>query len=106
MIRRHCQSQGRLSNRRFAEVSVTTIGNGSLLEGLHGDGPVCRPGTTRTPWRGGVGRRPLTGFNQVGSEVHCDETGPAIRPVLEGLVAGKPPPMADDQVCGDGGRRG
>lgn len=52
---------------------------------------------------GGIGMRPLMGFRQVGIEVFHDETRPEIRPVVEDLIAGKLPQIADNQVCGGGG---
>ncbi|OPY10516.1 MAG: Dinitrogenase iron-molybdenum cofactor [Syntrophus sp. PtaB.Bin001] len=53
---------------------------------------------------GGIGMRPLMGFRQVGINVYYDATRPAIRPVVEDLIAGKLPKIEDDQVCGGGGR--
>ena len=52
---------------------------------------------------GGIGMRPLMGFRQVGIDVYYDAQRPAIRPVVEDLIAGKLPMIADDQVCGGGG---
>ncbi len=52
---------------------------------------------------GGIGMRPLMGFRQVGIEVYYDGTRPEIRPVVEDLIAGKLPLIAEDQVCGGGG---
>lgn len=51
---------------------------------------------------GGIGTRPLMGFRQVGIDVYYDETRPEIRPVVEDLIAGRLPIIADDQVCGGG----
>ncbi len=55
---------------------------------------------------GGIGMRPLMGFRQVGIDVYHDETRPEIRPVVEDLIAGKLPMIADNQVCGGGGMGG
>ena len=52
---------------------------------------------------GGIGMRPLMGFRQVGIEVFHDASRPEIRPVVEDLIAGKLPQIADNQVCGGGG---
>lgn len=52
---------------------------------------------------GGIGMRPLMGFNQVGIEVYYDGERRDIRPVVEDMVAGKLPMIAEDQVCGGGG---
>jgi predicted Fe-Mo cluster-binding NifX family protein len=52
---------------------------------------------------GGIGMRPLMGFRQVGIDVYYDAERPAIRPVVEDLIAGKLPIIGDDQVCGGGG---
>jgi len=51
---------------------------------------------------GGIGMRPLMGFRQVGIDVYHDETRPEIRPVVEDLIAGRLPQIADNQVCGGG----
>ncbi len=55
---------------------------------------------------GGIGMRPLMGFRQVGIDVYHDSTRPEIRPVVEDLIAGKLPQIADNQVCGGGGEMG
>ena len=52
---------------------------------------------------GGIGMRPLMGFRQVGIDVYHDAIRPAIRPVVEDLIAGKLAIIGDDQVCGGGG---
>jgi predicted Fe-Mo cluster-binding NifX family protein len=52
---------------------------------------------------GGIGMRPLMGFRQVGIDVYYDPERPEIKPVVEDLIAGKLPMIADDQVCGGGG---
>ena len=52
---------------------------------------------------GGIGMRPLMGFRQVGIDVYHDSNRPDIRPVVEDLIAGKLPQIADNQVCGGGG---
>ena len=54
---------------------------------------------------GGIGMRPLMGFRQVGIEVYHDAERAEIRPVVEDLIAGSLPQIADDQVCGGGGGR-
>ncbi len=52
---------------------------------------------------GGIGMRPLMGFRQVGIDVYHDAERSDIKPVVEDLIAGKLPIIADDQVCGGGG---
>ena len=52
---------------------------------------------------GGIGMRPLMGFKQVGIDVYHDDQRPEIKPVVEDLIAGKLPRIAEDQVCGGGG---
>lgn len=52
---------------------------------------------------GGIGMRPLQGFNQVGIEVYYDGERRDIRPVVEDMIAEKLPIIANDQVCGGGG---
>lgn len=52
---------------------------------------------------GGIGLRPLMGFKQVGIEVYHDAERHAIRPVVEDLIQGKLPLIAENQVCGGGG---
>ena len=55
---------------------------------------------------GGTGMRPLMGFRQVGIDVYYDVTRHEIKPVVEDLIAGKLPLIADNQVCGGGGFNG
>ena len=52
---------------------------------------------------GGIGMRPLMGFKGVGIDVFYDAERGDIRPVVEDLIQGKLPMIADDQVCGGGG---
>jgi len=52
---------------------------------------------------GGIGMRPLMGFRQVGIEVFYDGERRDIRPVVEDMIAGRLPMIAEDQVCGGGG---
>ena len=53
---------------------------------------------------GGIGMRPLMGFQQVGIEVFHDAERPEIKPVVEDMLAGKIPMIRSDQVCGGGGQ--
>jgi predicted Fe-Mo cluster-binding NifX family protein len=52
---------------------------------------------------GGIGMRPLQGFNQAGIDVYYDGERRDIRPVVEDMIAAKLPIIGDDQVCGGGG---
>ncbi len=52
---------------------------------------------------GGIGMRPLMGFRQVGIDVFYDVDRAEIKPVVEDLISGSLPAIADDQVCGGGG---
>jgi len=52
---------------------------------------------------GGIGMRPLMGFNQVGIDVYHDAERIDIRPVVEDMIAGKVPMITENQVCGGGG---
>ena len=51
---------------------------------------------------GGIGMRPLMGFNQVGIDVYFDSQRPHIRPVVEDLIAGNLSIITTDQTCGGG----
>lgn len=51
---------------------------------------------------GGIGMRPLMGFRQVGIDVFYDADRIEIKPVVEDLISGTLPAIADDQVCGGG----
>ncbi|MCP3890311.1 MAG: dinitrogenase iron-molybdenum cofactor biosynthesis protein [Desulfobulbaceae bacterium] len=55
---------------------------------------------------GGIGMRPLMGFNQVGIDVYYDGERRDIRPVVEDMIAAKLPKIAENQVCGGGGGQG
>ena len=48
---------------------------------------------------GGIGRRPLEGFKQVGIDVYYDTRHTTVKPVVEDLIAGILPLMGLDQVC-------
>ena len=52
---------------------------------------------------GCIGMRPLMGFRQAGIAVYHDDQRPDIRPVVEDLIGGRLPMIADGQVCGGGG---
>lgn len=52
---------------------------------------------------GGIGMRPLQGFNQVGIDVYYDGERRDIRPVVEDMIAEKLPIIGEHQVCGGGG---
>ncbi len=51
---------------------------------------------------GGIGLRPLMGFKQVGIDVYHDAERAEIKPVVEDLIKGELPLIAQDQVCGGG----
>ena len=51
---------------------------------------------------GGIGMRPLAGFNQAGIDVYHDATRDDIRPVVEDLISGTLQLIESDQVCGGG----
>jgi predicted Fe-Mo cluster-binding NifX family protein len=49
---------------------------------------------------GGIGMRPLAGFNQVGIDVYYEATCAEIRLVVEDLISGALQLIKSDQVCG------
>ncbi len=51
----------------------------------------------------GIGRRPLTGFNEVGIDVFVDTDDPKISPTVEKLLKGELQKMSLDEACGGGG---
>ncbi len=52
---------------------------------------------------GGIGLRPLMGFQQFNIDVYHEAERADIKPVVEDLVAGKLSVIRNDQVCGGGG---
>ncbi len=48
---------------------------------------------------GGIGMRPLRGFQQAGIEVYFDDKQIEIRPIVEDLIAGNLEVIADNQTC-------
>ena len=52
---------------------------------------------------GGMGMRPLMGFNDVGIDVYHESKHPGIRAVVEDLIAGNLTKMSPQQACGGGG---
>jgi len=51
---------------------------------------------------GGIGMRPLMGFNQVGIRVYHEAQTLEIKPVLDAFIAGRVPEIQENQVCGGG----
>ena len=51
----------------------------------------------------GIGMRPLTGFAEAGIDVYHDNINPAIKPVVESLIAGKLQIISANQTCHGGG---
>lgn len=51
---------------------------------------------------GGIGLRPLMGFNQFNIKVYYEVERGEIRPVVEDLIAGNIPLIQENQVCGGG----
>lgn len=52
---------------------------------------------------GGIGMRPLMGFNQVGIKVYHEAETLEIKPVLDAFIAGSVAEIQPNQVCGGGG---
>ncbi len=52
---------------------------------------------------GGIGRRPLEGFAQVGIDVFFDSVNPNVKTVVEDLIANKLEKISPNQACGGGG---
>ena len=52
---------------------------------------------------GGIGKRPLEGFAQVGIDVYFDSVNPDVKTVVENLIADKLEKISPDQACGGGG---
>ena len=52
---------------------------------------------------GGIGRRPLEGFAQVGIDVYFDSVNPHVKTVVEDLIANKLEKISPDQACSGGG---
>ena len=53
---------------------------------------------------GGIGMRPLMGFQEVGIDVYYDGERRDIRPVVEDMAAEKLVQITENQVCGGGGQ--
>jgi predicted Fe-Mo cluster-binding NifX family protein len=49
---------------------------------------------------GGMGTRPLVGFNQAGIKVFYETTQPSVRTALEMFLEGKLPEMLPQNACG------
>ncbi|MEE9118946.1 MAG: NifB/NifX family molybdenum-iron cluster-binding protein [Calditrichia bacterium] len=52
---------------------------------------------------GGIGRRPLEGFAQVGIDVYFDSVNPHVKTVVEHLIANRLEKISPDQACDGGG---
>ncbi len=55
---------------------------------------------------GGIGMRPLMGFNQFNIDVYHEAECSEIKPVVEDLIKGKLSIIQSDQTCGGGGNGG
>jgi predicted Fe-Mo cluster-binding NifX family protein len=51
---------------------------------------------------GGIGMRPLIGFQQAGIKVYFENRRIDIRPVVEDMILGRLPLISENQVCGGG----
>ncbi len=51
---------------------------------------------------GGIGMRPLAGFNQAGIDVYHDANRTEIKPVVDDLISGTLQLIKSDQICGGG----
>lgn len=52
---------------------------------------------------GGIGRRPLVGFGEVGIDVYFDSVSLHVKTVVDNLIADKLEKISLDQACGGGG---
>ncbi len=52
---------------------------------------------------GGMGLRPLMGFNQVGIEVYYGAGSGTVREAVQGLIDGRLPAFTQEFTCGGGG---
>lgn len=52
---------------------------------------------------GGMGLRPLMGFNQVGIEVYYGGNVQTVRQALEAMLSGQLPQFKQEHTCGGGG---
>jgi len=55
---------------------------------------------------GGMGMRPLAGFQQVGIDVYYNEGASAVKDAVEQITSGKAPKFGQAQVCGGHGHEG
>lgn len=51
---------------------------------------------------GGMGMRPLAGFQQVGITVYFTENATTVKEIVDLIIAGKARPFGPAQVCGGG----
>ncbi len=51
---------------------------------------------------GGMGLRPLMGFNQVGIDVYFGGNVQTVRQAVEAMLAGQLPPFKQENTCGGG----
>jgi FKBP-type peptidyl-prolyl cis-trans isomerase 2/predicted Fe-Mo cluster-binding NifX family protein len=90
-------------------VADDTIGEVSILENLaHEDGGCMAPVTllkergVEVLLAGGMGGRPLSGFQQVGIDVHYKENTNTVREAVELFVSGGCRAFGEAQTCGGG----
>lgn len=95
----------------FIDLVNGEIGEVSILENVsHSQGGCMVPVKLLASHKvdklivGGIGMRPLMGFQQVGIDVYHEPAEPRIRPVVESMIAGRIPLITENEVCGAGGR--
>lgn len=90
-------------------IDDTTIGEVSILENsAHEEGGCMAPVTLLKAHgvdalvAGGMGMRPLSGFQQVGIEVYFKENASTVQQAVDLFMSGSCQPYAEAQTCGGG----
>ena len=86
--------------RRMAELKA---GDTARVWGPLGNGFAMEPDTPTLLLAGGMGMRPLMGFQQVGVNVFFAGQYPTVGAAVQAFLEGKLPPFTMDFTCGGGG---
>ena len=92
----------RVENEEIGEVSI-------LENGGHEEGGCMAPVQllkehgVEVLLAGGMGQRPLSGFQQVGIAVHFKQKAQSVREAVDLFIAGACPAFGEAQTCGGGG---
>lgn len=99
----HCAAFTMVDLQETGVVSVSVIPNtGHAQGGCMAPVVMLKQAGADAMISGGMGMRPLAGFQQVGIRVYYNENAPTVGEAVRRLAEGKVPEFSPAQVCGGG----